>query len=90
VTSSAKYEWESSLPIFRGKGWEVPDEHLLEFHEFIHRLHIVHEDVQIKIFKYSLRGIAHHWCRSLPVASINSLTSFHAAFNSFYKDYFPA
>jgi hypothetical protein len=83
-------EWESSLPRFRGKGWEAPAEHLLDFHEFIHRLHIVHEDIQINLFKYSLQGIAHDWCRSLPVASINSLTSFHAAFNSFYKDYFPA
>ena len=50
----------------------------------------MHEDIQIKLFNYSLQGIAHDWCQSLPVASINSLTSFHAAFNSFYKDYFPA
>jgi hypothetical protein len=83
-------EWESSLPKFQGEEWEVPAEHLLKFHVFIHRLHIVHEDVQIKIFKYSLQGIAHDWCRSLPIASINSLTGFHAAFNSFCKDYFSA
>jgi hypothetical protein len=50
----------------------------------------MHEDVQIKLFKYSLQGIAHDWCRSLPIASINSLTGFHAAFNSFCKDYFSA
>ncbi len=42
--------------------------------------------VQIKIFRYSLEGIA--WYRTLPVASINSLTSFHAAFNFFCKEYF--
>jgi hypothetical protein len=29
-------EWEGSLPKFRGKEWEVPTEHLLDFHEFIH------------------------------------------------------
>jgi hypothetical protein len=83
-------EWEGSLPKFRGKEWEVPAEHLLDFHEFIHRLHIVHEDVQINLFKHSLQGIAHDWCRSLPIASINSLTGFHAAFNSFCKDFFSA
>jgi hypothetical protein len=50
----------------------------------------VHEDIQINIFNNSLQGISHDWCRSLPIASIGSLTSFHVAFNSFYKDYFPA
>jgi hypothetical protein len=54
-------DWERSLPNFRGKKWEVPVEHLLDFHEFIHQLHIVHEDVQIKLFKHSLQGIAHDW-----------------------------
>jgi hypothetical protein len=49
----------------------------------------VHDDVRIKIFRYSLEGIARDWCRSLLVASINSLTRFHAAFNSFCKEYFP-
>jgi hypothetical protein len=81
-------EWESSLPKFQGEEWEVPAEHLLDFHDFIHQLHIVHEDVQINIFRYSLEGIARDWCRSLPIASIISLTGFHAAFNSFCKEYF--
>jgi hypothetical protein len=82
-------EWERNLPRFRGEEWEVPAEHLLDFHDFIHRLEIVHEDVQIKIFRYSLEGIALEWCRSLPNASVSSLTDFHSAFNSFCKDYFP-
>jgi hypothetical protein len=81
-------EWEISLRKFQGEEWEVPVEHLLNFHVFIHRLHIVHEDVQIKLFKYSLQGIGHDWCRSLPIASISSLTSFHATFISFCKVYF--
>ena len=51
-------EWERSIPRFWGEEWEVPVEHLLDFHDFIHRLEIVHEDVQIKIFRYSLEGIA--------------------------------
>jgi len=82
-------EWERSIPIFRGEYWEVPTEHLLDFHDFIHRLEIVHEDVQIKLFRYSLEGIALDWCRSLPKASSNSLVDFHAAFHVFCKDQFP-
>jgi hypothetical protein len=62
----------------------------VDFHDFIHQLHIVHEDVHIKIFRYSLEGIACDWCRSLPIARINSLTGFHANFNLFCKYYFPA
>jgi hypothetical protein len=83
-------EWEDILPEFQAKSWEVPAEHLLDFHEVIHRLNIMHEDVQINLFRYSLGGAALDWCQSLPTASINSLTGFHTAFNSFCKDYFPA
>jgi hypothetical protein len=61
---------------------------LLDFHDFIDRLEIVHEDVQIKLFKFSLEGIALDWCRSLPSASVCSLADFHAAFHVFCKDHF--
>jgi hypothetical protein len=81
-------EWENSIPKFRGEEWEVPAEHLLDFHESIDRLEIVHEDVQIKLFKFSLEGIALDWCRSLPDASVCSLADFHAAFHVFCKDHF--
>jgi hypothetical protein len=83
-------EWENSLPRFRGEEWEVPAEHLLDFHDFIDRLEIVHEDVQIKLFKFSLEGIALDWCQSLPSASVSSLADFHAAFHVFCEDHFPA
>jgi hypothetical protein len=53
-----KDEWEDILPEFQAKSLEVPDEHLLDFHEVIHRLNIMHEDVQINIFRYSLGGVA--------------------------------
>ena len=46
------YEWEHSIPRFRGEKWEVPAEHLLDFHDFINRLEIVHEDVQIKLSNF--------------------------------------
>jgi hypothetical protein len=82
--------WENFLSEFHEKSWEVPAEHLLDFHEVIHRLNIMHEDVQINIFRYSLKGAALEWCRSLPAASIFSLTGFHKTLNSFCKDYFPA
>jgi len=81
-------EWENSLPRFHGEEWEVPAEHLLDFHEFIDRLEIVHEDVKIKLFKFSLEGIGLDWCRSLPDANINSLAGFHSAFHEFCKDHF--
>jgi len=81
-------EWERSIPRFRGEEWEVPIEFLLDFHDFIHWIEIVHEDVQIKLFEFSLEGIAHDWCRSLPVASIISLADFHAAFHLFWKEIF--
>jgi hypothetical protein len=61
---------------------------LLDFHDFIDRLEIIHEDVQIKLFKFSLEGIALDWCRSLPSASVCSLADFHAAFHVFCKDHF--
>ena len=83
-------EWEKSLPRFRGEEWEVPAEHLLDFHEFIDQLEIIHEDVKIKLFKCSLKGIALHWCWSLPDASISSLADFHAAFHVFCNGIFPA
>jgi hypothetical protein len=82
-------EWENSLPIFRGEEWEVPAEHLLDFHDYMHRLQVVHEDVQIRLFCFSLEGIARDWYRSLPYASINSLADFHASFHVFCKDHFP-
>jgi hypothetical protein len=68
--------------------WEVPAEHLLDFHDFIHWLEIIHEYVQINLSRYSLEGFSLNWCRSLPNASISSLENFHAAFHLFCKDIF--
>jgi hypothetical protein len=82
--------WENFLPEFHAKSSEEPAEHLLDFHGVIDRLNITHEDVQIKLFRYSLKGVALDWCRSLPTASIHSLKGFHTAFHSFCKDYFPS
>jgi hypothetical protein len=83
-------EWENSLPRFRGEEWEVPAEHLLDFHDYMHRLQVVHEDVQIRLFCFSLEGIARDWYRSFPCASVNSLAEFHAAFHVFCIGIFSA
>jgi hypothetical protein len=77
--------WEHFLLRFRGNKYDRPAENLLDFHECMHSLGIFHEDVLIKMFRYSLEGKAHEWCNSLPVASIASLSDFHAAFNSYCK-----
>jgi hypothetical protein len=39
-------ECGDSLPRFRGYDWKVPTKHLLDFHECMHKLDIVHEDVR--------------------------------------------
>ena len=76
-------EWKGCIPRFRGEYWEVPTKNLLDFHGFIYHLQIMHEDVQIKLFRYSLEGKACEWCISLPAASIQSLKDFHIAFNNY-------
>lgn len=81
-------EWEGCLLRFRGEDWEVSTEFLLHFHECMLKLKVVHEDVFIKLFRYSLDGAARDWCRSLPIASISSLNQFHASFHLFCKEKF--
>jgi hypothetical protein len=53
-----KEEWGHCLPRFRGEYWEVLVEHLLDFHECMHQLGIIHEDVLINMFRYSMEGNA--------------------------------
>ena len=79
-------KWEVSLPQFRGNDWQMLAEFLWDFHDWIHRLHFLHEDVKIKLFSFSLKGATLDWCRNLPKASINCLRDFHDAFNSTYQD----
>jgi hypothetical protein len=55
-------EWGDYLPRFR---YNIDDkylvDHLLDFHEVMHRLGMHHEDVLMKMFMYSLEGYAHEW-----------------------------
>jgi hypothetical protein len=54
----------------------------------MHQWEIHHEDVLLKMFMFSLAGDAHEWYRSLPPASISSLSEFHAAFNMHYQKFY--
>jgi hypothetical protein len=44
-------EWEGPLSSFRGEYWEVLAEFLLNFHECMLKLKVIHEDVLIKLFR---------------------------------------
>ena len=83
-------EWGDYLPRFRGSKYDHPGEHLFNFHECMLEHGFVHEDVLIKLFKFSLEGNAREWCQSLPAVSIHSLKDFHVAFNSYYEKIYPA
>ena len=49
----------------------------------------VHEDVLIKMFRFSLVEHAREWCQSLPAASIHSLKEFHTVFHHHYQIFYP-
>jgi hypothetical protein len=83
-------EWGDYLPRFRGSKYDHPGEHLFNFHECMLEHGFVHEDVLIKLFKFSLEGNARNWCQSLPAVSIHSLKDFHVAFNSYYEKIYSA
>jgi hypothetical protein len=78
-------EWDDYLPRFRGSKHDEPGKHLFNFHVCMLEHDFVHEDVLIKMFKFSLEGDAREWCQSLPAASIHSLKDFHDAFTSYYE-----
>ena len=45
-----------------------------------------HEDVLIKMFRFSLKEHAREWCQSLLAASIHSSKEFHIVFHHYYKN----
>ena len=47
-------EWGSYLPRFRGRKYDHPGDHLLNFHKCMLEHDFVHEDVLIKMFRFSL------------------------------------
>jgi hypothetical protein len=81
-------EWDDYLPRFRGSKNDHPGEHLFNFHKCMLEHGFVHEDVLIKLFKFSLEENSCEWCQSLPNVSIHSLKDFHAAFNSYYEKFY--
>ena len=81
--------WEYFLLRFGGKIYDHPGEHLLYFHKCMLKLKVIHEDVLIKMFRYSLEGVTCDWCRSLLPSSIFSLKQIHVAFHHYCKESFP-
>lgn len=77
--------WEYCLLKFSGNEFDHHAEHLFDFHECMQRMSIFHDDVLIKMFRNSLEGKAREWCKTLPAASITSLSDFHTVFYSHYK-----
>jgi len=69
------------LPIFKEYYGDSPVKHLIAFHQYIHQLGIVHEDVLMKMLMFSLEGDAWRWYKSLPPGSVSSLREFHACFH---------
>ena len=82
-------KWGDYLPIFRGSKYDHPSDHLLNFHKCMLEHDFVHEDVLIKMFRFSLDEHVHEWCQSLPAASIHSLKDFHMDFNLHYEKIYP-
>jgi hypothetical protein len=78
-------EWDDYLPRFRGRKHDHPGEHLLNFHKCMLEHDFFHEDVLIKMFRFSLEEHAREWCQSLPAASIHSLKDFYVAFKQRYS-----
>jgi hypothetical protein len=52
--------------------------------------HFVHEDVLMKMSRFSLEGDACEWFHSFSPASISSLEKFHAAFNAHCLNFYPS
>jgi hypothetical protein len=60
-------EWGDCLPKFKESKDDHPTKHFLKFHELMHKWNIMHEDVLMKMFMYSLEGDAREWYMSLPL-----------------------
>jgi hypothetical protein len=83
-------EWMDYLLVFKEEKEDNPSQHLVTFHQCMDQLGILHEDVLMKMFMYSLKGDAREWYFSLPASSICSLRDFHVAFNKHCKRYYSA
>ena len=81
-------DWGSLPPKFKNDEDDSLAKQLLEFHELMHKLGIVHEDVSINLFMYSLEGDTHEWFTSLPLSSVSSFNEFHITFHGHCKSCF--
>ncbi len=83
------HEWNTYLPRFSGDTDRRPDQHLEDFHECMEHEGIFLEDVQMKLFMYSLGKDARVWYKTIPHGNIYSLKCFHIAFNHYCKILYP-
>lgn len=81
--------WNEYLPKFSRKEYEDLAQHLQENHECMEQQGIIHEDLKMKLFLFSLDLEARLWFKSLPLSSISSLKYFHSVFNSTCRTYYP-
>ena len=84
-------EWGDFIPRFKENDDDNPAHHVIKFHQYMDQLGIHHEDVLMKMFRYSLDGCARQqWYMNIPPSSISSLKDFHDAFYSYCKRIYPA
>lgn len=83
------YIRDEYLPKFSRKEYEDTAQHLQEIHDCMEWQGIIHEDVKMKLFMFSLDLEARDWFKSLPCSSISSLKYFHSVFNSSCRVYYP-
>lgn len=83
------HEWKTYLPQFTGNTYARPDQHLKDFHECMEQHGIIFEDMQMKIFMYSLEEEFRVCYRTIPHGSISCLKCFHIAFHHYCKRLYP-
>ena len=76
---------ETYFPRFSGGTDRKPNQHLKEFHKCMEQQGIFLEDVQMKLFMYSLDEDARVFYRTIPHGSISLIKCFHMAFYHYCK-----
>jgi len=77
------------LPKFSGNAIEEPYAHLDEYHAICSTIggpHITQEEVKLRLFQFSLTGMAKQWYHMLPS---NSIHTWHEMQQEFLDEFFP-
>jgi len=76
----ACHQWNSYFPRSSGNTERRPNQHLKDFHVCMEQQGIFLEEVQMKLFKWSLDEDARVWFKMIPHGSVSSLKCFHTKF----------